>query len=292
VRRVLLLDGVTLNLAGEIPQSADAREILSLVASDGETTQRKAVDIFQVADGGFRFSVFLYLGDFTNARSANQLSIVICDSQNQEIPLQISPSATHSANFERINPIPPLYSAGCQLTSKIEGDKIFINIDEIANADVSISKVELLGVDLGFTLSFEIFLLSGIEVKKLILRRHLSVNENMIEKAIARLFRDRELVELQLSDNRWILEPNLKIVQPRFKSVTLWDLEWQGTRNGRVFRGRVSVRRSDLLDAPAIEKFPRSKFKFGTFLVYIDPYCTRNGLVACRITRKPKRGVL
>ena len=150
MRRVLLLDGVTLNLAGEIPQSADAREFLSLVASDGETTQRKAVDIFQVADGGLRFSVFLYLGDFTNARSANQLSIVICDSQNQEIPLQISPSATHSANFERINPIPPLYSAGCQLTSKIEGDKIFINIDEIANADVSISKVELLGVDLGF----------------------------------------------------------------------------------------------------------------------------------------------
>ena len=292
MRRVLLLDGVTLNLAGEIPQSADAREFLSLVASDGETTQRKAVDIFQVADGGLRFSVFLYLGDFTNARSANQLSIVICDSQNQEIPLQISPSATHSANFERINAIPPLYSAGCQLTSKIEGDKIFINIDEIANADVSISKVELLGADLGFTLSFEIFSLSGIEVKKLILRRHLSVNENMIEKAIARLFRDRELVELQLSDNRWILEPNLKIVQPRFKSVTLWDLEWQGTRNGRVFRGRVSVRLSDLLDAPAIEKFPRSKFNFGTFLVYIDPYCTRNGLVACRITRKPKRGVL
>ena len=292
MRRVLLLDGVTLNLAGEIPQSADAREFLSLVASDGETTQRKAVDIFQVADGGLCFSVFLYLGDFTNARSANQLSIVICDSQNQEIPLQISPSATHSANFERINAIPPLYSAGCQLTSKIEGDKIFINIDEIANADVSISKVELLGIDLGFTLSFEIFSLSGIEVKKLILRRHLSVNENMIEKAIARLFRDRELVELQLSDNRWILKPNLKIVQPRFKSVTLWDLEWQGTRNGRVFRGRVSVRLSDLLDAPAIEKFPRSKFKFGTFLVYIDPYCTRNGLVACRITRKPKRGVL
>ena len=58
MRRVLLLDGVTLNLAGEIPQSADAREFLSLVASDGETTQRQAVDIFQVADGGLRFSVF------------------------------------------------------------------------------------------------------------------------------------------------------------------------------------------------------------------------------------------
>ncbi len=290
MRRVLLLDGVTLNLAGEIPQSADAIKFLSLVASDGETTQRKAVDIFQVVDGGLRFSVFLYLGDFTHARSTNQLSIVICDSQNQEIPLQISPSATHSANFERINPIPPLYSAGCQLTSKIEGDKIFINIDEIANADVSISRVELLDVALGSTLAFEIFSSSSIQVKKLILRRHSSVNENMIKKTIARLFQGREVVELRLSDNRWILEPNLKIVQPRFKPVTLWDLEWQGTRNGRVFRGRVRKKSSDLLDAPAIEQFPRSKFNFGTFLVYIRPYCTHSGSVACRITRTPKQG--
>ena len=292
VQRVLLLDGATLNLAGELPQSVDVKEVLSLVASDGATTQRRSIDIFPDPQGGLRFSVFLYLGDFTSSRSVKQLSIVICDSQNQEIPLQISPSATDSANSHRINPIPPLYSAGCQLTSKIDGNKIFINIDEIANADVSISRVELPDVAVGSTLAFEILSSSSIQVKKLILRRHLSVNENMIKKAIARLSRDREVIELRLSDNQWILEPNIKIVQPRFGSVTLWDLEWQGTRNGRVFRGRVSVRLSDLLDAPAIEKFPRSKFKFGTFLVYIDPYCTRNGLVACRITRKPKRGVL
>ncbi len=292
MQRVLLLDGATLNLAGELPRSADVKEVLSLVASDGATTQRRSIDIFPDPQGGLRFSVFFYLGDFISSRSVKQLSIVICDSQNQEIPLLISPSATDSANSHRINPIPPLYSAGCQLTSKIDGNKIFINIDEIANADVSISRVELLDVALGSTLAFEIFSSSSIQVKKLILRRHLSVNENMIKKAIARLFQGREVVELRLSDNGWILEPNIKIIQPRFKSVTLWDLEWQGTRNGRVFRGRVSVRLSDLLDAPAIEKFPRSKFNFGTFLVYIDPYCTRNGLVACRITRKPKRGVL
>ncbi len=292
MQRVLLLDGATLNLAGELPRSADVKEVLSLVASDGATTQRRSIDIFPDPQGGLRFSVFFYLGDFISSRSVKQLSIVICDSQNQEIPLLISPSATDSANSHRINPIPPLYSAGCQLTSKIDGNKIFINIDEIANADVSISRVELLDVALGSTLAFEIFSSSSIQVKKLILRRHLSVNENMIKKAIARLFQGREVVELRFSDNRWILEPNIKIIQPRFKSVTLWDLEWQGTRNGRVFRGRVSVRLSDLLDAPAIEKFPRSKFNFGTFLVYIDPYCTRNGLVACRITRKPKRGVL
>ena len=292
VQRVLLLDGATLNLAGELPQSVDVKEVLSLVASDGATTQRRSIDIFPDPQGGLRFSVFFYLGDFISSRSVKQLSIVICDSQNQEIPLLISPSATDSANSHRINPIPPLYSAGCQLTSKIDGNKIFVNIDEIANADISISRVELLDVALGSTLSFEIFSSSSIQVKKLILRRHLSVNENMIKKAIARLFQGRDVVELRFSDNRWILEPNIKIIQPRFKSVTLWDLEWQGTRNGRVFRGRVSVRLSDLLDAPAIEKFPRSKFNFGTFLVYIDPYCTRNGLVACRITRKPKRGVL
>ena len=292
VQRVLLLDGATLNLAGELPQSVDVKEVLSLVAGDGATTQRRPIDIFPDPQGGLRFSVFFYLGDFISSRSVKQLSIVICDSQNQEIPLLISPSATDSANSHRINPIPPLYSAGCQLTSKIDGNKIFVNIDEIANADISISRVELLDVALGSTLSFEIFSSSSIQVKKLILRRHLSVNENMIKKAIARLFQGRDVVELRFSDNRWILEPNIKIVQPRFKSVTLWDLEWQGTRNGRVFRGRVSVRLSDLLDAPAIEKFPRSKFNFGTFLVYIDPYCTRNGLVACRITRKPKRGVL
>ncbi len=289
MQRVLLLDGATLNLAGELPRSADVKEVLSLVASDGATTQRRSINIFPDPQGGLRFSVFFYLGDFISSRSVKQLSIVICDSQNQEIPLLISPSATDSANSHRINPIPPLYSAGCQITSKIDGNKIFINIDEIANADVSISRVELLEVDFGSTLAFEIFSSSSIQVKKLILRRHLSVNENMIKKAIARLFQGREVVELRLSDNRWILEPNIKIVQPRFESVTLWDLEWQGTRNGRVFRGRVSVRLSDLLDVPAFEQFPRCKFNLGTLLVDIYPYCTHSGFVACRITRTPKQ---
>ena len=290
MQRVLLLDGATLNLAGELPRSADVKEVLSLVASDGATTQRQAIDIFPDPQGGLRFSVFFYLGDFTSSRSVKQLSIVICDSQNQEIPLQISPSATDSANSHRINPIPPLYSTGCQLTFKIDGNKIFINIDKIANADVSISRVELLEVDFGSTLAFEILSSSSIQVKKLILRRHLSVNENMIKKAIARLFQGREVVELRLSDNRWILEPNIKIVQPRFESVTLWDLEWQSTRNGRVFRGRVREKPGDLLDAPAFEQFPRCKFNLGTLLVVIYPYCTHSGFVACRITRTPKQG--
>jgi len=289
VQRVLLLDGATLNLAGELPRSADVKEVLSLVASDGATTQRRSIDIFPDPQGGLRFSVFFYLGDFISSRSVKQLSIVICDSQNQEIPLLISPSATDSANSHRINPIPPLYSAGCQLTSKIDGNKIFINIDEIANADVSISRVELLDVALGSTLAFEIFSSSSIQVKKLILRRHLSVNENMIKKAIARLFQGREVVELRLSDNRWILEPNIKIVQPRFESVTLWDLEWQGTRNGRVFRGRVREKPGDLLDAPAFEQFPRCKVDLETLLVDVYPYCTHSGFVACRITRTPKQ---
>ena len=290
VQRVLLLDGATLNLAGELPQSVDVKEVLSLVASDGATTQRRSIDIFPDPQGGLRFSVFLYLGDFTSSRSVKQLSIVICDSQNQEIPLQISPSATDSANSHRINPIPPLYSAGCQLTSKIDGNKIFINIDEIANADVSISRVELPDVAVGSTLAFEILSSSSIQVKKLILRRHLSVNENMIKKAIARLSRGREVVELRLSDNRWILEANIKIVQPRFGSVTLWDLEWQGRRNGRVFRGRVREKLSDLLDAPAFDQSPRCTFDLGTLLVDIYPYCTHSGFVACRITRIPKQG--
>ena len=290
VQRVLLLDGATLNLAWELPQSVDVKEVLSLVASDGATTQRRSIDFFPDPQGGLRFSVFLYLGDFTSSRSVKQLSIVICDSQNQEIPLQISPSATDSANSHRINPIPPLYSAGCQLTSKIDGNKIFINIDEIANADVSISRVELPDVAVGSTLAFEILSSSSIQVKKLILRRHLSVNENMIKKAIARLSRGREVVELRLSDNRWILEANIKIVQPRFGSVTLWDLEWQGRRNGRVFRGRVREKLSDLLDAPAFDQFPRCTFDLGTLLVGIYPYCTHSGFVACRITRIPKQG--
>jgi len=290
VQRVLLLDGATLNLAGELPQSVDVKEVLSLVASDGATTQRRSIDIFPDPQGGLRFSVFFYLGDFISSRSVKQLSIVICDSQNQEIPLLISPSATDSANSHRINPIPPLYSAGCQLTSKIDGNKIFVNIDEIANADISISRVELLDVALGSTLAFEIFSSSSIQVKKLILRRHLSVNENMIKKAIARLFRGREVAELRLSDNRWILEPNIKIVQPRFESVTLWDLEWQGTRDGRVFRGRVREKPGDLLDAPAFEQFPRCKVDLGTLLVDIYPYCTHSGFVACQITRTPKQG--
>jgi len=289
VQRVLLLDGATLNLAGELPQSVDVKEVLSLVASDGATTQRRSIDIFPDPQGGLRFSVFFYLGDFISSRSVKQLSIVICDSQNQEIPLLISPSATDSANSHRINPIPPLYSAGCQLTSKIDGNKIFINIDEIANADVSISRVELPDVDLGSALAFEIFSSSSIQVKKLILRRHLSVNENMIKKAIARLFQGREVVELRLSDNRWILEPSIKIVQPRFESVTLWDLEWQGTRNGRVFRGRVREKPGDLLDTPAFEQFPRCKVDLETLLVDVYPYCTHSGFVACRITRTPKQ---
>ena len=289
MQRVLLLDGATLNLAGELPQSVDVKEVLSLVASDGATTQRRSIDIFPDPQGGLRFSVFFYLGDFISSRSVKQLSIVICDSQNQEIPLQISPSATDSANSHRINPIPPLYSAGCQLTSKIDGNKIFINIDEIANADVSISRVELPDVDLGSALAFEIFSSSSIQVKKLILRRHLSVNENMIKKAIARLFQGREVVELRLSDNRWILEPSIKIVQPRFESVTLWDLEWQGTRNGRVFRGRVREKPGDLLDAPAFDQFPRCKVDLETLLVDVYPYCTHSGFVACRITRTPKQ---
>lgn len=290
MQRVLLLDGATLNLAGELPQSVDVKEVLSLVASDGATTQRRSIDIFPDPQGGLRFSVFLYLGDFPSSRSVKQLSIVICDSQNQEIPLEISPSATDSANSHRINPIPPLYSTGCQLTSKIDGNKIFINIDEIVNADVSISRVELLDVALGSTLSFEIFSSSSIQVKKLILRRHLSVNENMIKKAIARLFQGREVVELRLSDNRWILEPNIKIVQPRFESVTLWDLEWQGIRNGRVFRGRVREKPGDLLDVPSFDQFPRCKFDLRTLLVDIYPYRTHSGFVACRITRTPKQG--
>ncbi|GDX26136.1 hypothetical protein LBMAG12_05100 [Actinomycetes bacterium] len=290
MQRVLLLDGATLNLAGELPGSADVKEVLSLVASDGATTQMRAIDVFPDPHGGLRFSVFFYLGDFIISRSVKQLSIVICDSQNQEIPLLISPSATDSANSHRINPIPPLYSAGYQLTSKIDGNKIFINIDEIANADVSISRVELPDVYLGSALAFEIFSSSSIQVKKLILRRHLSVNENMIKKAIARLFKGREVVELRLSDNRWILEPNIKIVQPRFESVTLWDLEWQGTRNGRVFRGRVSEKLSDLLDAPTFDQFPRCTFDLETLLVDIYPYCTHSGFVACRITRTPKQG--
>jgi len=289
VQRVLLLDGATLNLAGELPQSVDVKEVLSLVASDGATTQRRPIDIFPDPEGGLRFSVFFYLGDFISSRSVKQLSIVICDSQNQEIPLLISPSATDSANSHRINPIPPLYSAGCQLTSKIDGNKIFINIDEIANADVSISRVELPDVDLGSALAFEIFSSSSIQVKKLILRRHLSVNENMIKKAIARLFQGREVVELRLSDNRWILEPSIKIVQPRFESVTLWDLEWQGTRNGQVFRGRVREKPGDLLDVPAFEQFPRCKVDLETLLVDVYPYCTHSGFVACRITRTPKQ---
>ena len=289
MQRVLLLDGATLNLAGELPQSVDVKEVLSLVASDGATTQRRPIDIFPDPQGGLRFSVFFYLGDFISSRSVKQLSIVICDSQNQEIPLLISPSATDSANSHRINPIPPLYSAGCQLTSKIDGNKIFINIDEIANADVSISRVELPDVDLGSALAFEIFSSSSIQVKKLILRRHLSVNENMIKKAIARLFQGREVVELRLSDNRWILEPSIKIVQPRFESVTLWDLEWQGTRNGRVFRGRVREKPGDLLDAPAFDQFPRCKVDLETLLVDVYPYCTHSGFVACRITRTPKQ---
>ena len=290
MQRFLLLDGVTLNLAGELPRSADVKEVLSLVASDGATTQRRSIDVFPDPQGGLRFSVFFYLGDFTSSGSVKQLSIVICDSQNQEIPLLVSPSATDSANSRRINPIPPLYSAGCQLTFKIDRDKIFINIDEIANADVSISGVELPDVALGSTLAFEILSPSSIQVKKLILRRHLSVNENMIKKAVARLFQGREVVELRLSDNRWILEPNIKIVQPRFESVTLWDLEWQGTRNGRVFRGRVSKKLSDLLDAPAFDQFPRCTFDLETLLVDIYPYCTHSGFVACRITRTPKQG--
>jgi len=289
VQRVLLLDGATLNLAGELPRSADVKEVLSLVASDGATTQRRSIDIFPDPQRGLRFSVFFYLGDFISSRSVKQLSIVICDSQNQEIPLLISPSATDSANSHRINPIPPLYSAGCQLTSKIDGNKIFINIDEIANADVSISRVELPDVDLGSALAFEIFSSSSIQVKKLILRRHLSVNENMIKKAIARLFQGREVVELRLSDNRWILEPSIKIVQPRFESVTLWDLEWQGTRNGQVFRGRVREKPGDLLDVPAFEQFPRCKVDLETLLVDVYPYCTHSGFVACRITRTPKQ---
>ena len=289
VQRVLLLDGATLNLAGELPRSADVKEVLSLVASDGATTQRRSIDIFPDPQGGLRFSVFFYLGDFISSRSVKQLSIVICDSQNQEIPLQISPSATDSANSHRINPIPPLYSAGCQLTSKIDGNKIFINIDEIANSDVSISRVELPDVYLGSALAFEIFSSSSIQVKKLILRRHLSVNENMIKKAIARLFQGREVVELRLSDNRWILEPSIKIIQPRFESVTLWDLEWQGTRNGRVFRGRVREKPGDLLDAPAFDQFPRCKVDLETLLVDVYPYCTHSGFVACRITRTPKQ---
>jgi len=289
VQRVLLLDGATLNLAGELPQSVDVKEVLSLVASDGATTQRRPIDIFPDPEGGLRFSVFFYLGDFISSRSVKQLSIVICDSQNQEIPLLISPSATDSANSQRINPIPPLYSAGCQLTSKIDGNKIFINIDEIANADVSISRVELPDVDLGSALAFEIFSSSSIQVKKLILRRHLSVNENMIKKAIARLFQGREVVELRLSDNRWILEPSIKIIQPRFESVTLWDLEWQGTRNGQVFRGLVREKPGDLLDVPAFEQFPRCKVDLETLLVDVYPYCTHSGFVACRITRTPKQ---
>ena len=289
MQRVLLLDGATLNLAGELPQSVDVKEVLSLVASDGATTQRRPIDIFPDPEGGLRFSVFFYLGDFISSRSVKQLSIVICDSQNQEIPLLISPSATDSANSHRINPIPPLYSAGCQLTSKIDGNKIFINIDEIANADVSISRVELPDVDLGSALAFEIFSSSSIQVKKLILRRHLSVNENMIKKGIARLFQGREVVELRLSDNRWILEPSIKIVQPRFESVTLWDLEWQGTRNGQVFRGRVREKPGDLLDVPAFEQFPRCKVDLETLLVDVYPYCTHSGFVACRITRTPKQ---
>ena len=289
MQRVLLLDGATLNLAGELPRSADVKEVLSLVASDGATTQRRSIDIFPDPQGGLRFSVFFYLGDFISSRSVKQLSIVVCDSQNQEIPLLISPSATDSANSHRINPIPPLYSAGCQLTSKIDGNKIFINIDEIANADVSISRVKLLDVALGSTLAFEIFSSSSIQVKKLILRRHLSVNENMIKKAIARLFQGREVVELRLSDNRWILEPSIKIVQPRFESVTLWDLEWQGTRNGQVFRGRVREKPGDLLDVPAFEQFPRCKVDLETLLVDVYPYCTHSGFVACRITRTPKQ---
>ena len=289
MQRVLLLDGATLNLAGELPQSVDVKEVLSLVASDGATTQRRPIDIFPDPEGGLRFSVFFYLGDFISSRSVKQLSIVICDSQNQEIPLLISPSATDSANSHRINPIPPLYSAGCQLTSKIDGNKIFINIDEITNADVSISRVELPDVDLGSALAFEIFSSSSIQVKKLILRRHLSVNENMIKKGIARLFQGREVVELRLSDNRWILEPSIKIIQPRFESVTLWDLEWQGTRNGRVFRGRVREKPGDLLDAPAFDQFPRCKVDLETLLVDVYPYCTHSGFVACRITRTPKQ---
>ena len=112
----------------------------------------------------------------------------------------------------------------------------------------------------------------------------------MIKKAIARLSRGREVVELRLSDNRWILEANIKIVQPRFGSVTLWDLEWQGRRNGRVFRGRVREKLSDLLDAPAFDQFPRCTFDLGTLLVDIYPYCTHSGFVACRITRIPKQG--
>lgn len=86
MQRVLLLDGATLNLAGELPGSADVKEVLSLVASDGATTQMRAIDVFPDPHGGLRFSVFFYLGDFIISRSVKQLSIVICDSQNQEIP--------------------------------------------------------------------------------------------------------------------------------------------------------------------------------------------------------------
>ena len=111
----------------------------------------------------------------------------------------------------------------------------------------------------------------------------------MIKKAIARLFQGREVVELRLSDNRWILEPSIKIVQPRFESVTLWDLEWQGTRNGQVFRGRVREKPGDLLDVPAFEQFPRCKVDLETLLVDVYPYCTHSGFVACRITRTPKQ---
>jgi hypothetical protein len=270
VRHALLLEGSTLNIAGEIHPMGVSKDELSISIIGAARTVRARVEMSD-ADGRSCFHGFADIDEAIRSVETPGLLRTELRTGDATIPSILLPGATDSPNRLVVEAAPACGNSG--RTAHFEAlDGIALRISEIeAQADV----VEIGVADSTLTIEISPISASTSDVT--------TVDSVWMQRRGDRSIAER--LTLSARDHRrWSLTVEDRLIPRQSQAVDLWDIWVAWRSNGEVRTTRAGRVSSDLLDLRDAVRLPSMRVHAGDVQLDVRPYFTISKHLAVRVS--------
>ena len=270
VRHALLLDGSTLNIAGELHPMGVSNDELSISVIGATRTVRASVELSDT-DSRSCFHGFVDIDESIRSVETPGLLRIELRTGDATIPSILLPGATDSPNRSVVGAAPVCGDSG--RTARFEAlDGIALRISEIeAQTDV----VEIGVADSTLTIEISPSSASTSDVT--------SVDSVWMQRRGDRSIAERVTLTAR-EHRRWSLMVDDRLIPRQSQSVDLWDIWVAWRSNGEVRTTRAGRVSSDLLDLRDAVRLPSMRTRAGDLQLDVRPYFTISKHLAVRVS--------